>query len=139
MPGFQELRFFLTDGSSTSAQPVIPFRDEHLEPRSLPVISGFPDGDLCNRQDLTDQEQAKAGVPAETFVKDPGLILRRDTHAIILTYDQEAFRSFTGGKNNLRHVIAMSQRIIDKVVEHFFTMLSAKISVFPSRISISMP
>jgi len=56
-------------------QPVVPFRDEHLEACAIPVIARFPDGDFCNRQDLTDQEQAKAGVPAETLGKNLGFIL----------------------------------------------------------------
>lgn len=56
-------------------QAVVPFRDEHLEACPISVIARFPDGDLCDRQDLTDQEQAKAGVPAETLGKNLGFIL----------------------------------------------------------------
>ena len=48
------------------------------------------------------------------------LVLRRYANAIILADDQEAVCSFLPGKFNPGHMVAVPERIVDEVVEHFF-------------------
>src|SRR5512133_1924238 len=102
-----------------STLPVIPFRDEYLEPCAFPVIPCLMDGDFRDREDFPDQEEAKARIPAKTLGKDPFLILGRHTHAVIFTDDEKTVSGLTGGKHNLCHAIAMPKRVVDEVVEYF--------------------